>query len=182
MNRLREQLSGYLPQMSHCARCRADAAGLVGAPIKRELTDIMLACSGGWNGTGSERPYVAVASMEGILVNQHLGEATRLWIFKMGDGEPKLAELRYTPEPGGGFQRWRELAESISDCRAIVVSGIGRKPRWVLEQTGLKVIEMEGLISHALGSLFRTGDVPASMRTQLKACGSGCQGSGVGCA
>jgi nitrogen fixation protein NifB len=182
MKRLREQLAGYLPQMNHCARCRADAAGLVGAPTDRELTGIMLACSNGWDGTGSERPYVAVASMEGILVNQHLGEATRLWIFKMDDGEPKLAELRCTPEAGGGFQRWKELAESIGDCRAIVVSGIGRKPRWVLEQTGLKVIEMEGLISHALGSLFRTGDVPAAMRTQFKACGSGCQGSGVGCA
>ena len=82
--------------------------------------------------TQSERPYVAVASMEGILVNQHLGEATRLWIFEATDGEPKLVELRYTPEAGGGNQRWRDLAESINDCHAVVVSGVGRTPRWVL--------------------------------------------------
>jgi nitrogen fixation protein NifB len=182
MKRLRERLGAYLPQMSHCARCRADAAGLVGAPKDSELTGIMLACANGWSGAKSERPYVAVASMEGILVNQHLGEAARLWIFEAGGGKPKLLELRQTPEPGGGTQRWQELAESIADCRAVVVSGVGRKPRWLLEQTGLKVIEMEGLISEALGSLFRTGDVPASMRTQLRACGSGCQGSGLGCA
>jgi len=180
MKQLRARLAEYLPQMDHCARCRADAVGLIGAPEDRELTSIMQACANGADDAG--RPYVAVASMEGVLVNQHLGEATRLWIFEADEGEPKLLELRYTPEVGGGFQRWRELAESITDCRAVVVSGVGRKPRWVLEQTGLKVIEMEGLIATALGSLFRSGEIPASMRTQFKACGSGCQGSGVGCA
>ncbi len=180
MKRLREELAGYLPQMNHCARCRADAVGLIGASQEPELTDIMVACANG--GGDPERPYVAVASMEGVLVNQHLGEATRLWIFEATEGEPKLVELRYTPETGGGFQRWRELAELVGDCRAVVVSGVGRKPRWVLEQSGLNVIEMEGLISVALGNLFRIGDVPASMRTQFKACGSGCQGSGLGCA
>ncbi len=120
--------------------------------------------------------------MEGILVNQHLGEATRLWIFERADGEPRLVELRYTPEAGGGNQRWRDLAESITDCHAILVSGIGRAPRWVLEHAGLQVIEMSGLISEGLGSLFRTGGVPASMRKHFKACGSGCQGTGTGCA
>jgi nitrogen fixation protein NifB len=197
MKRLRGQLAHYLPQMTHCARCRADAVGLVGAPNESEFTRLMLACANGWNGADPEsegpaargcggvgwtaRPYVAVASMEGILVNQHLGEAPRLWIFEAGDSEPKLVGQRQTPEPGGGDERWRELAKSIGDCRAIVVGGIGRKPRGLLEQAGLKVIEMEGLISEALGSLFRTGDAPVAMRTQFKACGSGCQGSGLGC-
>lgn len=30
MERLRSEASAYLPQMKHCARCRADAAGLIG--------------------------------------------------------------------------------------------------------------------------------------------------------
>jgi nitrogen fixation protein NifB len=120
--------------------------------------------------------------MEGLLVNQHLGEATRLWIFAPGTNEPKLVELRYTPEPGGGNQRWRELAESLSDCHTVVVSGIGRAPRWVLERAGLRVIEMGGLISDGLESLFRTGNIPSSMRKQFKYCGSECQGTGTGCA
>ena len=72
-----------------------------------------------------------------------------------------LVELRYTPEAGGGNQRWRDLAESMNDCHAVVVSGIGRAPRWALERAGLRVIEMSGLISEGLGSLFRTGEVPA---------------------
>jgi nitrogen fixation protein NifB len=79
--------------------------------------------------------------------------------------------------------RWRELAQTIQDCRAVVVSGVGRKPRWAMEQAGLKVIEMSGLISQAVSALYESGDVPASMRKPFRACGSGteCQGSGVGC-
>jgi nitrogen fixation protein NifB len=179
---LREQVASYLPQMEHCTRCRADAIGLLGEPSSRNLIDLMRACASASPDAESERPYIAVASMEGILVNQHLGEATRLWIFERTDGEPKLVELRYTPEVGGGNQRWRDLAESINDCHAVVVSGIGRAPRWVLERAGLRVIEMSGLISEGLGSLFRTGGVPLSMRKQFKSCGSGCQGTGTGCA
>jgi nitrogen fixation protein NifB len=179
---LREQVAGYLPQMEHCTRCRADAVGLLGKPSSSNLIDLMRMCASASPDTESERPYVAVASMEGILVNQHLGEATRLWIFERTVGEPKLVELRYTPEVGGGNQRWRDLAESINDCHAVVVSGIGRAPRWVLERAGLRVIEMSGLISEGLGCLFRTGDVPLSMRKQFKSCGSECQGTGTGCA
>jgi nitrogen fixation protein NifB len=182
MKLFREQISGYLAQMEHCTRCRADAVGMLGEPSSSNLIDLMRACASASPDTESERPYVAVASMEGILVNQHLGEATRLWIFERTDGEPKLFELRYTPEAGGGNQRWRDLAESINDCHAVVVSGIGRAPRWVLERAGLRVIEMSGLISEGLESLFRTGGVPLSMRKQFKSCGSECQGTGTGCA
>ncbi len=182
MKLLREQVADYLPQMEHCTRCRADAVGRLGEPSSSGLIELMRACANGLSDTEPERPYIAVASMEGILVNQHLGEATRLWIFEHADGGPKLVELRYTPETGGGNQRWRDLAESIDDCRAVVVSGIGRAPRWVLEHAGLRVIEMSGLISEGLGSLFHTGDVPVSMRKQFKSCGSECQGTGTGCA
>ena len=49
------------------------------------------------------RPYVAVASMEGILINQHLGEAENLWIFEYDEIEArKLVEMREAPEPGDG--------------------------------------------------------------------------------
>ncbi|MFA5802116.1 MAG: radical SAM protein [Thermoleophilia bacterium] len=33
ITKLREQASAHLPQMNHCARCRADAAGLIGAGL-----------------------------------------------------------------------------------------------------------------------------------------------------
>ena len=73
--------------MEHCTRCRADAVGLLGEP-EQQPGGLDAGLRERIAGPESERPYVAVASMEGILVNQHLGEATRLWIFEPTDGEP----------------------------------------------------------------------------------------------
>jgi Predicted Fe-S oxidoreductases len=181
-HKLRAQVAEYLPQMQHCTRCRADAVGLLGDSQSPELVDILRACANGDMEAHPDRPYFAVASMEGILVNQHLGEADSLWIFDASTGKPVVVDRRKTPEPGGGNSRWRELAASIQDCHTVLVSGIGRAPRWVLEQDGLRVVEMSGLISEGIESMLRTGDVPSSMRKMFSSCGSECQGTGTGCA
>ncbi|MFY9843285.1 MAG: radical SAM protein [Terriglobales bacterium] len=186
IRRLRKTVQAYLPQMKHCTRCRADAVGLLGEPPRDELVTLMRACADGTFDNelaNPDRAYVAVASMEGFLVNQHLGEATRLWVFGPGDPNPRLIDTRATPEPGDGMGRWRELAQTIQDCRAVIVSGIGRKPRWALEKAGLKVVEASGLISQAVSTLYESGDVPTSMRKPFRPCGSGseCHGSGAGC-
>ncbi len=182
ISRLREQVGEFVPQMNHCARCRADAVGLLGAQQSPELVDLLRACASGELSPSADRPHIAVASMEGLLVNQHLGEASQLWIYDMVEGRLALLDRRKTPEPGGGDARWRKLAGSIRDCHTILVSGIGSAPRAILEQAGLRVIEMAGLISDGIQSVQRTGSVPGYMRRVIKPCGSDCQGSGMGCA
>ncbi len=177
---LRQKVAQYLPQMEHCTRCRADAAGMLGEGQSVELVELMLACSTGAIAS-EERPYVAVASMEGVLVNQHLGEASRLWIYGHSAEGPRLIGVRETPEPGSGTQRWHELAGMLQDCRALLVSGVGPSPRRILEREGVRVLQMAGLISEGISSLYRTGDVPRTMRKHFKSCGTECQGSGVGC-
>ena len=155
----------------------------VGRDQSYELVSLMHDSANGLLDDRSGRPYVAVASMEGILINQHLGEAEKLWIFEYDEIKPKLVAMRDTPERGRRESRWRELAKTIEDCHSILVSGVGRKPRWVMEQSGLRVIEAAGLIAQAMESLHRSGDVPAAMKKQFKSCGSsGCQGTGTGCA
>ncbi|MGA3126712.1 MAG: radical SAM protein [Candidatus Korobacteraceae bacterium] len=183
VSQIRARVSELIPQMEHCTRCRADAVGLLGADQSGDLVSLMRDSANGLLDDRSRRPYVAVASMEGILINQHLGEAERLWIFEHDGAKPKLVEMRETPEPGDGNLRWRELASSVKDCHSILVSGVGRKPRWVMEQSGLRVIEASGFIAQAMESLHRSGDVPVAMKKQFKSCGtSGCQGTGTGCA
>jgi len=182
VKQIRANVSALIPQMEHCTRCRADAVGLLGADQSAELVNLMRDSANGLHDDRSGRPYVAVASMEGILINQHLGEAERLWIFKHAEGNPKLVEMREAPEPGDGSLRWRELAKVVEDCHSILVSGVGRKPRWVLENSGLRVIEASGFIAQAIESMHRSGDVPVAMKKQFKSCGaSGCQGTGMGC-
>ena len=86
----------HLQQMSHCARCRADACGLVGESAE-SLPDpkqfALLASK-----PTKTRPFVAVASREGMLVNQHVGEATCFYIFAESDLGCVPVEVREAPE------------------------------------------------------------------------------------
>lgn len=178
---IRDQARAYLPQMSHCGRCRADAAGLIGQ--KQEAEIMALLEEAARPHVSAERPHVAVASMEGLLVNQHLGEATSLWIFGEKDGKAELVERRSTPEPGGGAERWAELARSLGDCSTLLVSGIGPYPQIAMERAGLRVVVMEGLAAEGIEAVLKGKDIPKILlRTQGK-CGIGnqCAGTGTGC-
>ena len=74
MKLLRADIAKYIKPMTHCARCRADAVGLLGkddpeaAKLLTEVANMSVSAD-------ETRPHVAVASHEGLLVNQHLGEA-----------------------------------------------------------------------------------------------------------
>ena len=133
------------------------------------------------------RPCVAVATLEGALVNQHLGAVERFIIYEQSPKTPgqfQLKEIRPAPKPGGGDARWAALAASLKDCRALLVNAPGPTPAKVLTQHGLRVIEMEGLIEEGLRSVcYANQPVPAAMRRRFTGCGAGtsCKGAGTGC-
>jgi nitrogen fixation protein NifB len=186
--RVRLQSGLHLPQMSHCARCRADAVGYVGENVTAEqVATLRHFANASLNpAEDAARPYVAVATLEGALVNQHLGEADRLAIFEANaelPGSFRLIEIRRTPDEGGGESRWAALADSLKDCRAILVNAAGPTPQKVLSSHGLKVIEMDGLIEEGLKAVFAGQPIPASMKRRFTGCGAGisCKGNGTGC-
>lgn len=186
--RLRLQSGVHLPQMTHCARCRADAVGYIGEEMSVEqLKDVQKAATmSSIPEVESTRPYVAVATMEGALVNQHLGEAERFVVYETNPDATdrfRLKEIRMAPPAGGGDVRWATLAESLKDCRALLVSAAGPTPMKVLTQQGLKVIEMEGLIDEGLRAVFADQPIPAGMKRRFTSCGAGitCKGTGTGC-
>jgi len=186
--RLRLQCGQLLPQMTHCARCRADAVGYVGESVTTEqIATLQHYASLSLNpAEDAARPYVAVATLEGALVNQHLGEADRLAIYEANAALPgtfRLVEIRRTPDEGGGEARWATLANSLKDCRAILVNAAGPTPQKALTAHGLKIIEMEGLIEEGLKALFANQPIPASMKRRFTGCGAGisCKGTGTGC-
>src|SRR5208282_3458375 len=72
---IRSDVAQLLPIMSHCTRCRADAVGLLGEAKRPEMELELLMAAGSPLNPSEDRPYVAVATLEGVLVNQHLGEA-----------------------------------------------------------------------------------------------------------
>lgn len=144
--RVRLQSGLHLPQMSHCARCRADAVGFIGENVTAEqVATLRHFANGSLNpAEDAAHPYVAVATLEGALVNQHLGEADRLVIFEQNIERPgafRLVEIRRAPDEGGGEARWAALAESLKDCRAILVNAAGPTPQKTLADHGLKVVK-----------------------------------------
>jgi nitrogen fixation protein NifB len=181
MESIRERVKTYLPQMSHCSRCRADAAGLIGQPQNNEVLELLKEASR--LKVTSEKPYVAVASMEGIFVNQHLGEATSLWIFGIRDGKTELLERRFAPSPGGGAERWNEMADLLDDCSAVLVSSVGQYPQIALERAGIRVVVMEGLASEGVEALLSGREIPKILLRAPGRCGMGkeCTGTGMGC-
>ena len=186
MARARLQSGLHLPQMSHCARCRADAVGLISEGLNEENMERLNRFAAADVLGGRNRPYIAVASEEGALVNQHLGEAARVLIFKKDEATPsgfKFHEVRKTPEPGSGEHRWRDLGALLHDCRAFLVSAAGPKPKRVLEETGIEVLEMEGLIEEGLATVFSDQPIPKALQRRFTSCGSGagCKGTGTGC-
>jgi nitrogen fixation protein NifB len=178
---IREKIRPYLPQMGHCSRCRADAAGMIGQPQSNEFIKLLRKASR--SHVTPARPYVAVASMEGIFVNQHLGEAASLWIFGLRDGKAELVAHRSTPVPGSGEERWNEMAHMLQDCNTVLVSGIGPFPQLILERADIKVVVMDGLAAEGVEATLAGTEIPKILLRTAGRCGIGqqCKGTGTGC-
>jgi nitrogen fixation protein NifB len=180
MKELRKGIEQYLPPMTHCTRCRADAVGMLGKDdpeAKQILSDVSKLSVN----LDTTKPYVAVTSHEGLLVNQHLGEATQLFIFRETPNGYRMVEQRPTPRPGDGKERWQELTHAINDCRAILVGGIGPSPSSIIGKAGIKIVEMTGLIDDGLDAVYKGKELKTLKKADVFACGSDCSGKGTGC-
>ncbi len=186
MDEIRKKAETYIPQMRHCTRCRADAVGLLGQDRTDEMRSCLSACAKRPSPSKEERgrPYIAVGTLEGVLINQHLGEAEKVQIWTRSDKGLELVEERETPKRGCGPKRWLHLARMLSDCRAILVSGIGETPRKVLSKYGVEPYVMNGFIEMGLDAAFNENESGlAAMKVREVSCTSkvNCAGSGGGC-
>ena len=180
MKDIREKVGQYIKPMTHCARCRADAAGLLGDDNQEAMSLLQEIASKPVY--PEDRPYVAVTTHEGIFVNQHLGEACQLYIFKETPNGYHLVEQRLAPEPGTGEVRWLELSRKLRDCRAILVAGIGPNPEEILKNTGVQVVQMSGTIDEGLDGIYKGTPIRSVSKAELHKCGGSCKGDSKGCA
>jgi nitrogen fixation protein NifB len=192
---LRAEAGPVVAQMTHCRRCRADAVGLLCNDRSTELGGVLSACSKLAPKAQADRPYIAVATREGLLVNLHLGEAKRFQIWGLAsDGNEsggfRLVEERQAPAAGCGPSRWEELARLLSDCRAVLVSALGDAPRKILTERGTLPAACSGFIEDALALAFNSegGEDGADDIGRLEALkarrgglGKSCCGTGDGC-
>ncbi|GAB7024145.1 nitrogenase cofactor biosynthesis protein NifB [Salidesulfovibrio brasiliensis] len=180
---LRKGAGQHVEQMTHCKRCRADAVGLLEKDRSGEFADTLDMCSRLLPSCEDEdRPNVAVASREGMLVNMHLGEARSFQIWGPApDGGFHKIEDRPAPPMGGGPKRWESLASTLKDCRAVLAAAMGDTPKQLLEENGLPAHAVTGFVTDNLAALYRTGDLSAFAARRGGGCGTGCSGGGGGC-
>jgi nitrogen fixation protein NifB len=182
MAHIRASMKQVIPQMEHCTRCRADAVGLLDEDRSEEFRGCLSQCASALSLRTDGRPYVAVATLEGMLVNQHLGEAYRFQIWARGEDGYHLIEERPAPEPGAGAARWFALADTLKDCRAILVAALGETPRQILKESHVVPVEMNGFIQMGLDAVYEGRDLSV-LRGRRLGCGKGaaCSGDGGGC-
>ncbi|HEX3020337.1 MAG TPA: radical SAM protein [Chitinispirillaceae bacterium] len=174
MQKVRWSVSQNLQVLRHCNRCRADAAGLIGNNNSELIDSLLREVASGPLHPGEKRPYVAVASREGLLINEHLGKAGQFYIFGKGKNTFDLIEIRQAPSAGNGPQRWKDLAELLNDCSVLLVNQTGEPPKVTLSQAGIKVYTTEGLIDDALSAVL-AGHQPAAV-CNAKPCSGGAGG------
>ncbi len=179
MAAIQAEAEEFLPQMRHCTRCRADAVGLLDADRSEELRGCLTGCARTAPAAAAERPYVAVASMEGVLVNLHLGEADSFQIWGPKGNGFRLLEERPAPPPGLGDQRWWDLAEVLRDCRAVLVSALGGTPEAILTESGVVPVEMSGFIEAGLSRIY-SGEPLTSLKGRKGGLTRACSGKGLG--
>ncbi len=179
MAELRQEAEKFLPQMRHCTRCRADAVGLLDADRTEEFQSCLSACSRRVPGA-PDKPYVAVATKEGMLVNLHLGEALSFQIWENNGQGFHMVEERPAPEAGSGSQRWWDLAETLKDCRAVLVSALGETPKAILEECGIQPLVISGFIDLGLRAVY-LGESVEFMKSRSQGLAKACPGSGRGC-
>lgn len=113
------------------------------------------------DGKTSESKYkykIAVASSDGIVVNQHFGRANQFMIYGLKeDNTPHYIETRnVNPVCEGGTHDDNKLSDNIklfSDCKYILISRIGQGASYMLERNGITPMELPGIIEESIEKL-----------------------------
>ncbi|MDR2199397.1 MAG: radical SAM protein [Deltaproteobacteria bacterium] len=177
LRELRWKSAAFLPQMTHCRQCRADAFGLLGEDLSRRLRagkdplpKPIRAPGISSAGTRARPLYrIAVASRSAVLVDNHFGNSERFYIYESDGADLRLLENRRV-EGGGacggaclGPEKVKErpegfiagLIDLLSDCDGVVAARIGESPRKILEERGIGCLSGYEAVDKAVLGLAR---------------------------
>lgn len=91
---------------------------------------------------------VAIASTDGVTVNEHFGRAGRFLIYDVSPGRRTLIAIREVEPLSTGDkdhqfdpQRMAGVIGTVEDCRRVCCAQIGIRPRRELEKSGIEVMD-----------------------------------------
>jgi predicted Fe-Mo cluster-binding NifX family protein len=105
---------------------------------------------------------IAVASKDGIEINEHFGHAERFLLFDVEGSEVTPAgeipvERYCSDDPDHQLRKpvIKAIAGNLGGCRAVVCSRIGQAPLMELESLGIEVYSVTGPIRPTLLELSK---------------------------
>lgn len=109
---------------------------------------------------------IALATSDGIVVNQHFGRADKFRIYDIRqDNTFQFAQERnVVPVCQGGNHDTAKMKETcgyLSDCKYVLVSKIGQGAANVLELEGVSPMELPGMIEESIKRLIAYDEVQA---------------------
>jgi len=110
---------------------------------------------------------VAVASRNGIFVDEHFGHATRFEICELAGWPPRLVEVRHNEAACGaawradGVDPMQASAALVADCKAVLVVQIGDCGVARLAEHHILPFETEDKVEVALRLLAESADLYA---------------------
>ena len=107
------------------------------------------------NAATSKSLRFAVFSKSGVLVDQHFGHATELFIYEFKNGEAAYVEKRQVKKYCTGSEcdddgKIDSLIKAVSDCNGVLTLRIGDAPSKRLAEEGIEVITTYDTISEAV--------------------------------
>ncbi|MDR0600752.1 MAG: radical SAM protein [Treponema sp.] len=161
---IRKSCEAILPQMYHCRQCRADAVGTVDNDLSRLFTGEPGEPGCPMETAGrSEEPeetagLFAVASKNGMLVDQHFGHATDFYIYEYKNRQVNFLERREVPQYCFGSDQcgrhndelMDSIIKTIEGCSAVITMRIGEAPRRRLEDKGIGIFTTYNYITDAV--------------------------------
>lgn len=146
--------SEHIRQMRHCRQCRADAIGLLGQDLSKELFEPAKLETGKASDT-SFQVAVASSTRDGT-VDLQFAHATRFLIYDVEGDTVRLAETR-EPKATGQRSLAAEAAELLSDSRYVLTRRIGIRAAAQLREAGIEPVEDYDTIQNAIKKLIERG-------------------------
>ncbi len=155
INKIRKRCGESMKQMYHCKQCRADAIGILGEDLSIELASCKGKCT---SKEEDQRLYrFAVASKNGMIVDQHFGYVEEFYIYDYQGEEAKYIEKRKVNKYCRGKEACDDQADkitriidSIEDCQGVITLRIGESPKRRLKEKGIKVFSTYDRIPDAI--------------------------------
>ncbi len=103
---------------------------------------------------------IAVASSDGIVVNNHFGRAKEFYIYQIDETEQLhfLEKRSLIPVCEAGNhdnERLRENLEELRDCKYLLVSKIGIGATNMAKSLGIESYEIPGIIEESVEQLIK---------------------------